>query len=215
MLLDEPLANLDYKLREELRDELGAAVRRPATPPWSTPPPSRPRRCCWAATRRCSTRASCCSTGRRRRSSTRPHSLRVARAFSDPPMNLMPRRETASLGVRLQAGAATCRCPLPAGGARKALTVWACAPARCGVRAARRATCALPRRGWSWPRSPAPTPSCTPHTRGRQRGGAAARRAPLRARRAVHAVPAARRRCYVFDAEGALLVAPQRAAQGG
>ncbi|MDZ7636747.1 MAG: ATP-binding cassette domain-containing protein [Bryobacterales bacterium] len=28
MLLDEPLVNLDYKLREELRDELTAAVRR-------------------------------------------------------------------------------------------------------------------------------------------------------------------------------------------
>ena len=29
VLLDEPLANLDYKLREELRDELPQAVRRP------------------------------------------------------------------------------------------------------------------------------------------------------------------------------------------
>ena len=72
MLLDEPLVNLDYKLREELRDELTPAVRQPATRPSSTPPPSPPRRCCWAATPRCWTRASCCSTGPRPRSSTRP-----------------------------------------------------------------------------------------------------------------------------------------------
>ena len=70
MLLDEPLVNLDYKLREELRDELSQLfARRPARPS-STPPPSRPRRCCSAATPRCSMPASCCSTGRPPRSST-------------------------------------------------------------------------------------------------------------------------------------------------
>jgi glycerol transport system ATP-binding protein len=51
MLLDEPLVNLDYKLREELRDEL----------PRCSPPAvhrglchhrAGPRRCCWAATPR-------------------------------------------------------------------------------------------------------------------------------------------------------------------
>ena len=56
VLLDEPLANLDYKLREELREELprifaaaGAIVVYATTEPT--------RRCCSAATRRRSTRA--------------------------------------------------------------------------------------------------------------------------------------------------------------
>ena len=51
MLFDEPLVNLDYKLREELRDELSALFAAGSRPS-STPPPSPPRRCCWAATRR-------------------------------------------------------------------------------------------------------------------------------------------------------------------
>ncbi len=50
MLLDEPLVNLDYKLREDLREELHAALRRPATRTviYATTEPARP--CCWAAT---------------------------------------------------------------------------------------------------------------------------------------------------------------------
>ena len=53
LLLDEPLANLDYKLREELRAELPRSSRPPARSS-STPPPSRTRRCSSAATpRRC------------------------------------------------------------------------------------------------------------------------------------------------------------------
>lgn len=70
MLLDEPLVNLDYKLREELREELSQLFA-PAALPWSTPPPNRARRCCWAATPLCCTRASCCSTAPRPRCSTR------------------------------------------------------------------------------------------------------------------------------------------------
>ena len=42
VLLDEPLANLDYKLREELRDELRDCSGT-AAPRWSTPPASRSR----------------------------------------------------------------------------------------------------------------------------------------------------------------------------
>ncbi len=49
VLLDEPLANLDYKLREELRAELPTLVRRRRLDLSSTPPPSRTRRCCSAA----------------------------------------------------------------------------------------------------------------------------------------------------------------------
>ena len=71
VLLDEPLVNLDYKLREDLRDELralfgrrGPRVRRP---PWSTRPRIRRRRSRSAARPSWSTRAGCCSTRRARR----------------------------------------------------------------------------------------------------------------------------------------------------
>ena len=46
-LLDEPLANLDDKLREELPRDRGASLR-PRAQSSSTPPPSRSRRCCSA-----------------------------------------------------------------------------------------------------------------------------------------------------------------------
>ena len=67
VLLDEPLANLDYKLREELRAELPRIFEPPARSS-STPPPSRPRRCCSAATRRRCVRARSRSSARRSRS---------------------------------------------------------------------------------------------------------------------------------------------------
>ena len=43
LLLDEPLVNLDFKLREELRAELRELFRRRAARSWSTPRPSRTR----------------------------------------------------------------------------------------------------------------------------------------------------------------------------
>jgi len=86
MLLDEPLVNLDYKLREELRDELSQLFAS-ASRPSSMPPPSDEALLLGGYTR-CSMAASCCNTGRRR-GLRRPRSLRVARAFSDPPMNLV------------------------------------------------------------------------------------------------------------------------------
>jgi glycerol transport system ATP-binding protein len=73
MLLDEPLVNLDYKLREELREEL---VQK---------------------------------------------SLRVARAFSDPPMNLIPAQVRPD-GVQLDAGPLLTAVALPAA-ATPSLTV--------------------------------------------------------------------------------------------
>ena len=45
VLLDEPLANLDYKLREELREELPKLFH-DTVPPSSMPLPNRRRRCC-------------------------------------------------------------------------------------------------------------------------------------------------------------------------
>jgi glycerol transport system ATP-binding protein len=88
ILLDEPLANLDYKLREEMRDELPKLFAgRDASS--STPPPSRPRRCSSAATRRPCSRA---------RDPVRPDlgylpradDIVTARVFSDPPINTAP-----------------------------------------------------------------------------------------------------------------------------
>ncbi len=49
VLLDEPLANLDYKLREELRAEIPKIFEKPGRS-LSMPPPNPKRRCCWAAT---------------------------------------------------------------------------------------------------------------------------------------------------------------------
>jgi ABC-type sugar transport system ATPase subunit len=50
VLLDEPLANLDYKLREELRVESQDLRRDPARSS-SMRPPNRRKPCCWAAHR--------------------------------------------------------------------------------------------------------------------------------------------------------------------
>jgi glycerol transport system ATP-binding protein len=51
MLLDEPLVNLDYKLREELREELTQLFAAgDSTVIYATAEPARP--CCWAATPR-------------------------------------------------------------------------------------------------------------------------------------------------------------------
>ena len=68
---------------------------------------------------------SCCSTGPTAEVFHQPKSLRVARAFSDPPMNLIE-ADAVSLGVQLKAGPAL-SIALPAA-ASKALTL--------GVRAA-------------------------------------------------------------------------------
>ena len=51
VLLDEPLANLDYKLREELREELPRLFAA-SDASSSTPPPIRPKPCCSAAAQR-------------------------------------------------------------------------------------------------------------------------------------------------------------------
>ena len=79
VLLDEPLANLDYKLREELRDELPRIFEAPA-PSSSTPPPSPRRRCCSAATRRRLSEGRVTQFGRHAEVYRRPDSTqRVAR----------------------------------------------------------------------------------------------------------------------------------------
>jgi glycerol transport system ATP-binding protein len=105
MLLDEPLVNLDYKLREELREELtqlfAAAIHRGLRHHRAGRGPAAGRLHRGA--------------GRRRAAAVRPHgrgvprpSLRVARAFSDPPMNLWPPGAAAACAGR--AAELACRC---------------------------------------------------------------------------------------------------------
>ena len=90
ILLDEPLANLDYKLREELRDELpklfaGRELHRRLCH-------HRADRgaCCSAATPRRCMRAGSRSSARPRRSTASPRDLITAQVFSDPPINTAP-----------------------------------------------------------------------------------------------------------------------------
>ena len=90
VLLDEPLVNLDYKLREELRDELPQHLRRPR----------RHRRLrhdragrgadARRQHRRARRRACHCSSARRSSLSPPATTCASAQIFSDPPMNLLP-----------------------------------------------------------------------------------------------------------------------------
>jgi len=119
MLLDEPLVNLDYKLREELRDELGQLFAAgDATIVYATTEPG--EALLLGGYTAVLDAGELLQYGPTAEVFHAPRSLRVARAFSDPPMNLIP-AETASLGVRLQAGP-DLSIPLPAA-ASKALTI--------------------------------------------------------------------------------------------
>ncbi len=127
MLLDEPLANLDYKLREELRAELPRIFEiSGAIFVYATTEPSEALLL--------GGRTICMSEGRALQigdTSTvyhRPETLRVAELFSDPPLNTVaiekkngavayarrryPRRQTASM-PRLPDGPYTRRLPCP------------------------------------------------------------------------------------------------------
>jgi glycerol transport system ATP-binding protein len=88
MLLDEPLVNLDYKLREELREELSALFATgDSTVVYATTEPTE----------------ALLLGGPTAEVFHKPKSIRVARAFSDPPMNLVEAK-AASLGVQLSSG---------------------------------------------------------------------------------------------------------------
>lgn len=87
MLLDEPLVNLDYKLREELRDELGQLFATgSATVVYATTEPGE----ALLLGGHCAVldAGELLQYGPTAEVFRRPASLRVARAFSDPPMNL-------------------------------------------------------------------------------------------------------------------------------
>jgi glycerol transport system ATP-binding protein len=119
MLLDEPLVNLDYKLREELRDELTQLFDAgDTTVVYATTEPA--EALLLGGYTAVLDAGELLQYGPTAEVFHAPRSLRVARAFSDPPMNLIP-AETASLGVRLQAGP-DLSIPLPAA-ASKALTI--------------------------------------------------------------------------------------------
>ncbi|KQR37922.1 ABC transporter ATP-binding protein [Acidovorax sp. Leaf160] len=103
MLLDEPLVNLDYKLREELREELSQLFAAgQSTVVYATTEP--------AEALLLGGYTAVLHEGRLLQYGPtadvfhNPRSLDVARAFSDPPMNLLPAQASAG-GVQLQGGA--------------------------------------------------------------------------------------------------------------
>ena len=100
ILLDEPLVNLDYKLREELRDELSELFAEGrSTVVYATTEPG--EALLLGGHTAVLDAGELLQYGPTVDVFHRPNSLRVARAFSDPPMNLFPVRRTAS-GFTLQ-----------------------------------------------------------------------------------------------------------------
>ncbi len=88
MLLDEPLVNLDYKLREELRDELGALFAEGnSTVIYATTEPG--EALLLGGYTAVMDEGELLQYGPTAEVFHKPNSLRVARAFSDPPMNLL------------------------------------------------------------------------------------------------------------------------------
>lgn len=104
MLLDEPLVNLDYKLREELRDELSQLFASgQSTVVYATTEPT--EALLLGGYTAVLDGGELLQYGPTAEVFRRPRSLRVARAFSDPPMNLV--KATAQVGgLRLQGGVA-------------------------------------------------------------------------------------------------------------
>jgi glycerol transport system ATP-binding protein len=102
MLLDEPLVNLDYKLREELREELSAFFSAGnATVIYATTEPA--EALLLGGYTAVMDQGELLQYGPTAEVFHRPRSLRVARAFSDPPMNLIP-AEQHGVALRLQGG---------------------------------------------------------------------------------------------------------------
>ncbi|RQO55395.1 ABC transporter [Paucibacter sp. KBW04] len=119
MLLDEPLVNLDYKLREELREELSQLFAAgDSTVVYATTEPA--EALLLGGYTAVMDAGELLQYGPTAEVFHRPASLRVARAFSDPPMNFLPARATAQ-GIELKPGL-TLDLNLPTG-ASAALTV--------------------------------------------------------------------------------------------
>jgi len=123
MLLDEPLVNLDYKLREELREELTQLFAAgESTVVYATTEPT--EALLLGGYTAVLDAGELLQYGPTAEVFRKPKSIRVARAFSDPPMNLLP-ASAATIGVTLSAGVQL-SVPLPAG---------ASSPLTIGVRA--------------------------------------------------------------------------------
>jgi glycerol transport system ATP-binding protein len=102
MLLDEPLVNLDYKLREELRDELTQLFAAGnSTVVYATTEPT--EALLLGGYTAVMDAGELLQYGPTAEVFHKPNSIRVARAFSDPPMNLVA-GNAASIGVALPAG---------------------------------------------------------------------------------------------------------------
>ena len=102
MLLDEPLVNLDYKLREELRDELSALFAEgESTVIYATTEPG--EALLLGGYTAVMDQGELLQYGPTAEVFQKPKSLRVARAFSDPPMNLLAASVVAA-GVQLKGG---------------------------------------------------------------------------------------------------------------
>ncbi len=102
MLLDEPLVNLDYKLREELRDELTALFAAgDSTVIYATTEPA--EALLLGGYTAVLDAGELLQYGPTAEVFHKPKSLRVARAFSDPPMNLLEAHVSAD-GVQLNQG---------------------------------------------------------------------------------------------------------------
>jgi glycerol transport system ATP-binding protein len=126
MLLDEPLVNLDYKLREELRDELSELFATgESTVVYATTEPT--EALLLGGHTAVMDAGEVLQYGPTAEVFHRPKSIRVARAFSDPPMNLIAAR-AAPGGVVLDGGPQLAVALPPAVAAGTALTV--------GIRAA-------------------------------------------------------------------------------
>ncbi|MBU0587114.1 MAG: ABC transporter ATP-binding protein [Gammaproteobacteria bacterium] len=104
MLLDEPLVNLDYKLREELRDELGSLFAAgDSTVIYATTEPG--EALLLGGYTAVLDAGELLQYGPTADVFHTPRSLRVARAFSDPPMNLVGATAVPE-GARMNAGPA-------------------------------------------------------------------------------------------------------------
>ena len=102
MLLDEPLVNLDYKLREELRDELTQLFATgDSTVVYATTEPG--EALLLGGYTAVLDQGELLQYGPTAEVFHRPKSLRVARAFSDPPMNLLA-ADVAEGGAQLRGG---------------------------------------------------------------------------------------------------------------
>jgi len=111
MLLDEPLVNLDYKLREELRDELSQLFASgQSTVVYATTEPT--EALLLGGYTAVLDGGELLQYGPTAEVFRRPKSLRVARAFSDPPMNLV--KATAQPGGLLLQGGVALPLALPA-----------------------------------------------------------------------------------------------------